>query len=303
MDDSVHHIDRIVMVGHMGGLTAAALVDDHVYEYGTRPHLLEVFLLHDLRCRCARIHQHAADDEVRFLYCRFHIGIVRYQSLDMEVEDLLELLEPLGIDVKDRDIRSHAECDLRCVHADVAAAEDDDVRLRCARYAAEQDSPSAVLGGQDLRAFLCAQASRDTAHRDQQRQALVRRLHGLICHALYLALDQGVRLRLVCCKVQVGVQDQSFMEQRVLLRERLLDLDHHLGKVPHFLCGSDQLCACRLILGVCESAPETCACFYIYFMSCADVCFCIVRCHAYAELFILDFLYTSDSHGYSPSLV
>ena len=82
--------------------------------------------------------------------------------------------------LEDRHVRAEAERDDRGVVADHAAADDDDVALRDARHAAEQEPAAAERLLEEVRAGLRREPARDLAHRREQRQPPVVRLDGLV---------------------------------------------------------------------------------------------------------------------------
>src|SRR5699024_3462289 len=75
MDDSIHLIDRIVVVGHVGGLTAATLVNRDVDDDRTGAHLFQIRFSDNLRCLLAG-DQHRADNQVGCLQRVFDVDVV-----------------------------------------------------------------------------------------------------------------------------------------------------------------------------------------------------------------------------------
>ena len=154
-------------------------------------------------------------------------------GLDLAREEHVELGQPLVVDVVDGDVGTHAGRHLRRVHAGNAAAEDRDLGRSDARNSAEQDSAAARLLLEIMSADLDRHASSDFAHRLEQRQRAVPRRHRFIGDAGCARLHQAFRLRLVGGEVQVGEEDVPRLEQRDLLRLRLLDLHDHVGRLEH----------------------------------------------------------------------
>lgn len=85
--------------------------------------------------------------------------------------------------------------------------------------------------GADLR----GETARDLGHRGEQREAPVGQLHRLVGDAGDLAGEEGVSAGPVGGQVQVGEQRQAGAHAVELLRDRLLDLEHHVGHAPHFV--------------------------------------------------------------------
>ncbi len=115
------------------------------------------------------------------------------------------------------------------VHADHAAAEDDDLRRRDARHAAEQYASSAGLALEGVGTGLDRHPAGHLAHRRQQRQTAALVGDGLVGDGDAAGLDQTLGLGTVRGQVQVGEQDLPLAEHPDLGRLRLLDLDHELG--------------------------------------------------------------------------
>ena len=82
--------------------------------------------------------------------------------------------------------------------------------------------------GADLR----AEAAGDLGHRGEQRERAVAELDGLVGDAGDLVVKQRVGAGLVRGQVQVGEEDQARAHPVVLLGDRLLDLEHHVGDAP-----------------------------------------------------------------------
>ncbi len=149
--------------------------------------------------------------------------------------DRVDLAEPGDVPVEDGDVRAHADRDLRGVLAGDAAADDDDIARAGAGDAAEQRAVTAALAHQVVGADLRGEAAGDLGHRGEQRQAAVGQLHRLVGDAGDLVAEEGVGAGLVGGQVQVGEQRQAGAHAVVLLRDRLLDLEHHVGDAPHFV--------------------------------------------------------------------
>ena len=296
MDNAVLDEDRVVVVGDLGGLAAAALVDRNIDEDSARTHLFQIFLLENLRSGLAR-DQDAADDEIGILYALFNIRIGGDEGLDTCSKQVIQKGKSLQVDIEDRDVCTHADCNLAGIGTDIAAAEDNDVCLRSSGDTGQKDALAAESLLQVLGTFLDAQTACDLAHRRQKRNAAVTLDQGLIVYTLDLARQQGIGLRFVRCQVQVGVKDQALMEQRILFLQRLLDLDHHLAAVPYLLRRVTHHSASRDILVIREAGADAGALLNQNFMSGRYVCLDIVRCHANTEFIVFDLCYTPNFHA------
>ena len=94
---------------------------------------------------------------------------------DVGRHDVVEIAQPVEVDVEDGDVGAEAGGDLGGVGADDAAAQDDHVGRQHAGHAAQQDAAALERPFQELRPFLDAHAAGDLAHRRQQRQVAPRR--------------------------------------------------------------------------------------------------------------------------------
>jgi hypothetical protein len=83
---------------------------------------------------------------------------------------------------------------------------------------------------------------------------VVVRLDRLVGDAGRAALDEGARQLLARRQVKVGEEDEFLTQQRVLRRQRLLDLEQELSLAPDLL-GRGQRGADRPVCVVQEGAP------------------------------------------------
>ena len=130
---------------------------------------LQVFALDQHRGLRAG-NQHRADHQVGPRELLADRVAVAEQAVDVRRHDVVEIAEPVHVDVEDRDVGAEAGGDLGRVRADDAAAEDRDVRRRDARHAAQQNAAAHLRPLQILRPFLDAHPPGHFAHRRQQRQ-------------------------------------------------------------------------------------------------------------------------------------
>jgi hypothetical protein len=139
---------------------------------------------------------------------------------------------PVDRALEDRHVRAQPERDDRRVVADDAAADHEHAAGRHAGYPSEQEPPPAERLFEEVRAGLSGEAAGDLAHRSQQRERMVVRLHSLVGDAGRAAL--GERAGEVGVRGQVEVREQhlAFAEERVLGLERLLHLEQELRVLP-----------------------------------------------------------------------
>ena len=285
------------MRGHTAALAAAALVDGDIHKHRAVLHFRQILSLEELG-RGAAGDEDRANDQVCVLQDTLNIAVAGHQCLDMRAEHVVQFFQALEVDVENRDVRAHADGNLAGVHAHGAAAENYDIRLRGAGHAGEQNAFPAKAFFQIFGAFLNGQTSGDLRHGCQAGQRTVFFLNGLIRDRLDFAPEQCFQLFGIRCKVQIGVEDQAVMEQRIFAGQRLLDLDHHVGKVPDIRGIVDQGGTRIHILIVRKSGADPGPLFHIHMMSRSDIGPDIVRGQSNAEFIVLDLFHASDFHGF-----
>ena len=150
-----------------------------------------------------------------------------------------ELLEHDRVAVEDRDIGMNADGHLRCVEADDAATDDDDLRRSNARHAAEQHTAPAMRLLKRRGTGLNRHATGDLAHRLQQRQAAGLVGHGLIGDAGRAGGNEILGLLGIGREMEVGVEDLAGTEHLALERLRFLHLNDHVGLGENLLGVAD----------------------------------------------------------------
>ena len=300
MDHAVKGIDGIVVGGDMGGFTTAALVDSHVHEDSAGFHFLQVFLLEELGGGAAG-DQDRADDQVGIFQNSFDVGVGGDQGLDVGAEEVVQLLQALEVHVQDGDVGAHAYGDLAGVHAHGAAAEDDYVGFRGTGDAGQEDAFAAEAFFKVLGAFLDGEAAGDLGHGGQTGKGAVRFLDGLIRYSFDFALQQGVHLFLVRRQVEVGVEDQSVVEEGIFFFQGLFHLDHHINKVPDIGGVVDQGSTRVYIFVVGEAGADTGSFFHVDMVACGHIGFYVVGGQAHAVFVVLDLFDAADLHVLVPS--
>ena len=144
---------------------------------------------------------------------------------------MAQLVQPR---IDHRHLRAERDCRLDRVLADDAGAEHDDVRGRSARQPGHQLAAAGARLAQILRRHFRRHASGDLAHRDQQRQRAVRKLHRLVGDRRDLRRHQYARQFGKRRKVQVREKRLPVADEAVLLFERLLHLHQQVAARPHF---------------------------------------------------------------------
>ena len=296
MDYAFLDEDGIVVGSHMAGLAAAALIDGDVYKDRAVLHLRQIFFLEKLGC-CAAGNQDRADHEVRVLHGALDIAVCGDQGLDVGAEQVVQFLQALEIDVHDGHIGAHADRDPAGVHADCSAAQNDYVCLGGSGNTGKQNALTAEALLQILGSFLDGKTAGDLAHRRQAGERAVFFLHGLIGHCLHLSGKQGVRLGLVRRQVQIGVEDQTIVEETIFLLQRFLDLDHHLDILPDICCQIDHGGTRCHIFFIRKTGSEAGALLDQDLMARGDIGTHIIRCKADSEFIVFNLFDTSDLHN------
>ena len=83
-----------------------------------------------------------------------------------------------------------------------------------------------------MRRGLRCEPARDLAHRGEQRQPAIVRLHRLVGDCSDAAVRQGSRERLIRGDVEIREENEPFPQPRVLGLDRLLDLEQKVGLAP-----------------------------------------------------------------------
>ena len=169
-----------------------------------------------------------------------------------------------------------------------------------AGHAAEEDAAAAVVLLEMSGAGLDGQLAGDLAHREEQRVSAARQLHRLEGDTADVGLEHALReiLRIGRGQMQIRVQDLARLEQRPLLRKRLLDLVDHVCLGEHVF-DVGELGAGRLVLFVAEARTDTCAGLDDHLVAGPHEVLGAVWRHGDAVLLVLDLLGDTDDHDSS----
>ena len=209
-------------------LDAAALVDRHVDDHAAGLHQLQVVAFDQPR-RLGAGDQHGADHQVGPRKLLADGVAVAEQAVDVGRHDVVEVAQPVHVDVENRDVGVEAGGDLGRVGADDAAAEDRDVRRRHARHAAQQNAAAHLRPFEVLGPFLDAHAAGHFAHRREQRQAALVVGERLVGDGRGAAGEHRLGQLAVGGEVEVGEDRLPAADQRPLGGQRLLDLHDQVG--------------------------------------------------------------------------
>ena len=198
--------------------------------------------------------------------------------------------------VEQRHVGAHPEGDVRGVLARDTGTDDDDLRVGDSADPAHQHAPATLGLHQAVGADLGRQAAGDLRHGVEQRQPTGRQLHRLVGDAGDLAVDQLLGEGLVGGQVEVGEQGQALVHAVVLLRDGLLDLEHHLGVVPDLVGTVEDLGAGRRELGVVDLRPHARALLDVHVVPVRGQLVHADGRDRHAVLVVLDFLRDADLH-------
>ena len=206
------------------------------------------------------------------------------------------LFQNFGIAVENGDISTEAHCHLRCIEADHAATDDHDLARHDARYAAEQNTATAMSLFERSCTGLHTHAACHLAHGLEERQLAARAGDRFIGNGSDAAVQQILRLIRVGCQMEVGIEDLSFAQLLALDRLRFLDLHHHFALSENRIGAVDDLRARRHILLVgCVYAAAGLG-FDPHLVTLHDELFHALRRQADAIFVVLDFLGAADEH-------
>ena len=171
--------------------------------------------------------EHGADHEVGVGRAFEREGAAR-ERLHPSALELIDVSEPIDVQIEDGDVRLHPRGDPRGVAAGHPGAEHDHACGGDARGAAHRDPrdrrPDAP-GAWRPRAAPCG---RDLAHRREEREAPVGQLGRLVRDGGDVALGEELRQRAVGREMQEREQELPGPEPGVFLRLRLLYLQDHV---------------------------------------------------------------------------
>ena len=111
-----------------------------------------------------------------------------------------------------------------------------------------------------------------------------------------LRVEQLLGERLVGGEVQVGEERLALAHPVVLLGDRLLDLEHHVGGAPHVVGGVEDLGAGRDVLVVVDLRADAGALLDDDLVAVRDELVHADRGDGHAVLVVLDFLGDADLH-------
>ena len=186
-------------------------------------------------------HQHGTDHEIGLPHGLLHGVPVRRDGPQPPLELVIDLPQPIHVGVQHLDVGPHPDGHGGGVQPGNAPTDHHDPSGMHPRHATGQHT--APTGGlhQCERTHLRREPPRDLGHRSQQRQRPTGRLHGLVGDPGGAGFQERGGQRPVSSQVQVGEQHEIPPEPRVLLGNRLLDLEHEFTLAPHVISSSQHL--------------------------------------------------------------
>ena len=218
---------RVGVGGGVGVLEAAALVDRDVDQHRARLHPRDQVVADQLGCRGAG-DQHRPDHHVGLQHLLLDRQLGRGQPVHPVVVAPKRHPQLVQVGVQQRHVGTHPERDVGGVLPRDTGTDDHHLGVGHPADPAQQHPTPALGLEQRVRTHLRRQTARHLRHRVEQRQPTRGQLHRLIGDRGDLAVDQLLGQRLVRGQVQVGEQHQPLTHPRVLLGDRLLDLEHHV---------------------------------------------------------------------------
>ena len=152
------------------------------------------------------------------------------QDLQLPAELLLELPDPPGRGVQDGDVGAHAHGEQGGLGADDATAEDGDPGGRDARRATQEQARPAGRMHEVVTGGVRGQSSGNLAHRLEKGQLAAVVHDRLVGDGGDATIQERLGQRAIGGQVQVGEQHGLLPQPVVLGGDRLLDLDHQLGR-------------------------------------------------------------------------
>ncbi len=199
--------------------------------------------------------EHCPDDEVRAGHELVDAVDGRAHGGDAAPVQLVEVAEPVDVEVEDRHVGAHARGDHRRMGAGAAGAEHGDPGRWYAGDTADEH-PAPALGPLEMvGARLGGHAAGDLAHRGQQRERSRRQLHGLVGDGGRAACEQAGGGVGVGSEVEEREEGLVLAQHGDLMQLRLLHLEDHVGFGEHVGGGGNDASPDRNELRVRERRP------------------------------------------------
>jgi len=156
---------------------------------------------------------------------------------------------------------------------------------------------------QMVRADLRSEPPGDLGHRGEQRQRAVGQLDRLVRDPGDPAVEQRVGALLGGRQVQIGEEHLAGPHPRVLLGDRLLDLENQLAGGPHVVGAAEDGRAGRRVVAVGDRRARSGAGLDVHLVARADELEDTGRGDRHPELVVLDLAGNADLHEPTPSFL
>ena len=172
--------------------------------------------------------QYRADDDVYIAQLLPDVVLRRVECRHISRQLDAQLTQTGQRNVRDHHISTHTCCHASGCLTDSTTAEDEHLRRFHAGHTTDELPLSAFCLLKIIGTIENSHASGHLTHRAQQRQTVVYFLHRLVGQTHCTALDHSLSQRPVTGKMEIGVDQLVFANQRILRFDRFLDLDNHI---------------------------------------------------------------------------
>ena len=242
-------------------------------------------------------HEHRTDDDVGGGQFGGDVVGRRVERMYVGRRLQIEVAQTGQRDVGDGDLGTHAGGHACGSLTDGTATEDEHLRGFHTGHAADELTVAAFGFLQIERTVESGHATGDLAHRHEQRQTVVSGLHGLISQADGAALEHGVGQLAVGGKMEIGEEQLTFPDERILGRDGFLHLDDHLSPGIHVVDGGKDGGADLGVVVVGKATALAGSMLYTHFVTVTNQFGHACRGHAYAVLTLLNLFWNTYFHN------
>ena len=214
MDDSIHDVGRVVMIGRVCRLDASSLIDRNIDDNGSLLHQRKHLPGDHLGCFRAR-HENAPHDDIRLGDQSFDVMTIGHYDFDLAPEYIIQVAEPVDIDIEDIDVRARTHCHLCRIGAHHTSTEDNHRARVDAGDTTEQHPFATMLFLQGVLAYLDRHAPRHLAHRDKERERSIFKLNSFVGNSHNSGLQHGLREVGHRREMKIGEDDLTLLKQRI----------------------------------------------------------------------------------------
>src|SRR5699024_7034986 len=143
MYNSIYFVNWVIVIGHVSGFTATALVNRYVNDNRTWTHFTQVGTTNDLWRFLAR-NQYTTSDKICRFQCILDIYVVGVQCLDSGAKYINQIFLSLDVTIHDGHVRTHAHSSHARIGADASASKDDNFCFWRSWYTRKQYSGTTI---------------------------------------------------------------------------------------------------------------------------------------------------------------